>query len=246
MPVDPTVAADLKMFAGLDGNEDGILSGKEAASALSYDTNGDKRVSKAEFMAALAKARGVDPAVEDGKQFARLDGNEDEFLSGTESKGLERYDANEDGEISRSEFLAGRSADRGRPEPPRMPVVPANFDSFIVAIAKRDAGRIRSQMHPDLQVQVDEPVLQFLLDAIHTDLGVMSDDEFDQHEETEFADGAAPRGAAAVAVRRRTRQIQARAAHKRDAEQSRVRGLIRAVKRRGLAGECLAELRARL
>lgn len=187
---DATLTADLRMFAELDGNEDGILSGKEATSSLAYDANGDKRVSKAEFLAARAKARGVDPAVEDGKQFARHDGNEDDFLSGTEAKGLERYDANKDGEISRAEFMAGRAAERGRPNASQTRTGPASFDSFVDAIAQRDAGRIRSQMHPDLQAKVDEPVLQFLLDAIHDELGAMSDDEYEKNEETGSADGA--------------------------------------------------------
>jgi Flp pilus assembly protein TadD len=168
-------AADLELFERLDTNEDGLLSGKEATDVLAYDANGDKRVTKAEFLAARAKARAVDPAVEDGKQFTRLDGNEDGWLSGKELKGLERYDTNADGEISKAEFFAGRAADRGAS--PRLPVAPAGLDSFLISVAQRDAKRMLAQMHPDLQEKVDEPVLKFFLDAIHADLGAMSDDE---------------------------------------------------------------------
>ena len=51
-PATPDEADDLAAFAQLDGNEDGRLSGKEAVSVMAYDTDGDQRITKAEFLAA--------------------------------------------------------------------------------------------------------------------------------------------------------------------------------------------------
>ncbi|MEO8498225.1 MAG: hypothetical protein ABI614_24430, partial [Planctomycetota bacterium] len=204
----PTVSsevADLAAFEQLDGNEDGLLSGKEAATVLAYDANGDKRITKNEFLAARAKARGVDPAVEDGKQFAKLDGNEDDFLSGKEMKGLERYDANSDREITKAEFLAGRAADRAvKPPIPIGSATRATFDTFYASVAQRNAKAMIGQMHPALQLEVDEPVLQFLVDTIQTELGAMSDDEpaDRKQEEQDFDGGRATATTATVAFSR--------------------------------------------
>ena len=200
-PAESSEAADQAAFEQLDGNEDELLSGKEAVSILAYDTNGDKRITKSEFLAARAKAREVDPAVEDGKQFSQLDGNEDDFLSGKEMKGLERYDANSDREISKAEFLAGRAADRTvKPPIPLRSATLATFDTFFASLAQRNAKAMIGQMHPALQLEVDEPVLQFLVDTIHTELGAMSDDEPDdrKQEEQDFDGGRATATTATV------------------------------------------------
>jgi hypothetical protein len=191
-PLTAEQTTDSVAFLELDGNEDGFLSGKEAVSVLDYDTNGDKRVTKAEFLAARELARGVDPAIEDGKQFLQLDGNEDGWLSGKEMKGLERFDANSDGEVTEKEFLAGRAADRDeKPAAKPLPSKPASLNSFLTAVAQRNAKSLLSQMHPVLRDQVDEPVLQFFVDTIHTELGAMSDDEpSDVKQDKQEADGS--------------------------------------------------------
>jgi hypothetical protein len=178
-------SADLLAFEQLDGNEDGFLSGKEASTVLAYDANGDKRVTKAEFLAARAAARAVDPVVEDNKKFAQLDGNEDGFLSGKEMKGLERFDADTDAELTKDEFLAGRAVERDAPA-----AIPASFDSFLISVARHDAKHMLAQMHEELRKKVDEPILQFFLDEIHTELGALSDDEPTEEEQvTQDADG---------------------------------------------------------
>lgn len=45
-------------------------------------------------------------------KFKALDGNEDDRLSGTEMRGIERYDANGDARITREEFLGGLSTEQ--------------------------------------------------------------------------------------------------------------------------------------
>ncbi len=57
-----------------------------------------------------ASPRENDPEEDDESIFAERDTNDDEVLSGTEAKGLERFDADKDGEISKAEFLDGRAA----------------------------------------------------------------------------------------------------------------------------------------
>ncbi|MBA4017284.1 MAG: hypothetical protein C0483_08930 [Pirellula sp.] len=47
-------------------------------------------------------------------KFKALDGNEDDRLSGTEMRGIERYDVNGDARITREEFLGGLSTEQMR------------------------------------------------------------------------------------------------------------------------------------
>ncbi len=49
---------------------------------------------------------------EDAARFDQLDLNRDGWLSGSEMAGLRHYDANNDGEVDREEFLAGRAGER--------------------------------------------------------------------------------------------------------------------------------------
>ena len=51
---DDTTAEDEEAFRALDLTEDDYLSGKEAKSVLQYDQDGDKRVTKAEFLELMA------------------------------------------------------------------------------------------------------------------------------------------------------------------------------------------------
>lgn len=55
-------AADEALFDKLDGNEDGWLSGKEAAAVKAYDLDGNGRVTRAEFLSGRAKERSAAPA----------------------------------------------------------------------------------------------------------------------------------------------------------------------------------------
>lgn len=79
----------------------------------------------------------------DEAKFKELDGNEDGRLSGTEMRGIERYDANGDARITREEFLGGLSteqmkaagvsdeAEEAADEPPSI-VVPSDTKPFEV------------------------------------------------------------------------------------------------------------------
>ena len=71
------------------------------------------------------------------EEFLPLDVNEDGSLSGTERKGIERYDADGDGKISLREFVAGRAAD----------------GALLPALRSSDPqARARSARHPLLLV----------------------------------------------------------------------------------------------
>jgi formylglycine-generating enzyme required for sulfatase activity len=69
--------------------------------------------------AAVVSLRADDSA--DRAEFARLDRNEDEVLSGNELKAVPGYDANSDGEVTLAEFLAGRKRDRDKKSKPANP-----------------------------------------------------------------------------------------------------------------------------
>ena len=104
---------DEATFASLDTNQDGVLSGTEAATSLQFDLDQDGEVTKKEYLEGLAAERKRLLAIDDGTLFSARDSNADGVLSGTEIKGFEKYDADGDGEVSRKEFDQGRSAERG-------------------------------------------------------------------------------------------------------------------------------------
>ncbi|HUG69454.1 MAG TPA: hypothetical protein VMM76_17010 [Pirellulaceae bacterium] len=100
-------AADL--FDQLDGNEDGVLSGREARPLIMLDADGDGEITRQEFEAVLRRH-----AAESIDYFRHLfitqDANEDGRLSGTELSGFEFTDMDGDGRVSQPEFLAGMKA----------------------------------------------------------------------------------------------------------------------------------------
>ena len=105
-------ATDDELFSALDKNEDGVLSGKEATDVRPYDLNQDGEVTKDEYLAGIAENRKQLLARDDAELFKEQDSNEDEVLSGKEVVGFTQYDSDQDGEVSRQEFDAGRDADR--------------------------------------------------------------------------------------------------------------------------------------
>ncbi len=110
---------DEVLWQKLDITEDGWLDGKELDETLKeYDTDGDKEVTKAEFLAGRAKARDVGHAssVEaDTQLFQKIDASENGYLSGSEldSDNARSFDANGDKRVTLEEFLAGRAKERG-------------------------------------------------------------------------------------------------------------------------------------
>jgi len=108
-------------FERLDVNEDGVLSGLEMKAVVGRDTDGDGRVTRAEFDGDGPSRGGPTQggtAADDAKLFAERDITEDGFLSGKEVKGFESLDADGDGEVTKDEFLKGREALRtSTPQP---------------------------------------------------------------------------------------------------------------------------------
>ncbi len=88
-------------FEKLDANQDGTLSGKEllergAARFAARDANGDGKVSRKESR----------------MDFKLLDADGDGKLNEAEAQGFGRYGKDEDGSVSKEEFLQGQRADR--------------------------------------------------------------------------------------------------------------------------------------
>ena len=107
-------ASDDELFTALDVNQDGVLSGIEATMARQYDVDKDGEVTKDEYLAGSLLARQQFLALDDDALFKERDSNEDDTLSGKEISGLQQYDADNDGEVTRTEFETGRATDRAQ------------------------------------------------------------------------------------------------------------------------------------
>lgn len=102
-------------FNKLDRNGDGVLSGTEAKTMLSFDANGDGEVTRAEYLAGQRSTPGRTAGGAVSREaaearFMQLDINQDGFLSGTEMAGIESYDADGDRRITLDEYVAGATA----------------------------------------------------------------------------------------------------------------------------------------
>lgn len=81
-------------------------------------------------------------AAADNELFSTLDSNEDDVLSGKEVKGLEKYDADSDGEVSRKEFDQGRAAvGRKLPGPNKAELARLALEKFRLLDTNED-GRL--------------------------------------------------------------------------------------------------------
>jgi hypothetical protein len=100
-------------FDRLDGNGDGVLSGTEAKTMLQYDRDGNGEISRAEYLAGTQPTKNGGGAVDQataGARFAQIDLNQDGYLSGTELLGSEAFDTNQDGRVTKDEYVAGATA----------------------------------------------------------------------------------------------------------------------------------------
>lgn len=93
-------------FVALDGNQDGVLSGKELGVLKLLDEDRDGELQRSEFLAAVQAQRKRGSATNQ-TLFKDRDTNEDGRLSGKEKVGLEKYDANSDGRITEDELRSG-------------------------------------------------------------------------------------------------------------------------------------------
>jgi hypothetical protein len=124
-------ADDKSVFDRLDISGNGYLTGTEIAPEIrAYDLNGDKVISWEEFTAGRARDRGVrqssGASSEDEALWKKLDWNPDGWLDGKELEGgWIKFDADGNGEVTKAEFLAGRTRERGgRTAPTVKPAAP--------------------------------------------------------------------------------------------------------------------------
>ncbi|MCE9606360.1 MAG: EF-hand domain-containing protein [Planctomycetia bacterium] len=137
-------------FERLDINEDGVLSGLEAKGVAARDADGDGKVTRAEYEKASSPNEGssIDPV----KLFAQRDITEDGFLSGKEVKGFEKFDADQDGQVTKQEFLRGfasKSKSKSEPVPditsPSAALMRAEAQRAAAASALRSADSARAE-----------------------------------------------------------------------------------------------------
>jgi hypothetical protein len=94
-------------FKQADANQDGWLSGSEAAQFRAHDANGDFEVTEQEYLD--AKRAQVMNGVYD-QDFAARESNQDGYLSGNELDAATRaFDTNMDGRVTREEYMAAKS-----------------------------------------------------------------------------------------------------------------------------------------
>jgi len=100
-----TLSFGVLAFAGDHGGDRSEHKAKRMAHMKAADTNGDKRISKSEFLAAIEKS------------FAKFDSNGDGFIDKSDRKGgkvgkgsrFDRLDTNGDSNISKAEFEAAKA-----------------------------------------------------------------------------------------------------------------------------------------
>lgn len=96
-------------FKEKDLNKDGVLTGSELKGVKKFDGNGDKSISKDEFLAGRkAQTKELNEKARE-KAFDKVDTNNDGILTGNEKAKLKKFDKDGNGEISKEEFQAGRS-----------------------------------------------------------------------------------------------------------------------------------------
>jgi hypothetical protein len=175
VPVAGNAAEDERLFAEHDITEDGFLSGKEVKGFESLDADGDRQVTKAEFLSGRAAARRTSPAPASHSAAAKrlaeaffrvLDENEDGRLSGTEFKpDMKPYDADGNGRITREEFVAGETSN------PDADLAATAMTLLINALQTGNVSPFASMMHANLRIKVEEPVLRWVVGEIRNEYG---------------------------------------------------------------------------
>jgi Ca2+-binding EF-hand superfamily protein len=176
-------ADDERLFARRDITEDGVLSGTEAKGFETLDADGDREVTKAEFLRGRAAARGATPAPGAGADatggaaaariraealFLAADGNRDGRLSGTElTFDLKTYDGDGDGRITQAEFLDVETAKLATPHE----TASLGITLFLEAIRTGDSGPFYAIMREELRREIDERIFRWVIEAMHKEYG---------------------------------------------------------------------------
>jgi Ca2+-binding EF-hand superfamily protein len=121
--VQPALAQDAGAAAGAQGITMDQFVARQSARIMAADTDGDGRVSRAEF-AALASMRAGKAGRDPERLFDAMDSNHDGYLDKDEirsvlEKRFRRMDLNGDGILTPEERMAGRPR-RNQPEPASM------------------------------------------------------------------------------------------------------------------------------
>ena len=98
-------------FKARDLNKDGVLTGKELKGVGKMDADGNQELTKDEFVAGTKAKQQAENAERREKAFNKADINDDGILTGKEKAAIAKFDADGNGEISKEEFAAGKSAE---------------------------------------------------------------------------------------------------------------------------------------
>lgn len=172
----------VRLFATLDANDDKRLSGIELSGYESFDSNGDNRITEAEFKtgiatidAALKNMQASAIRIEAADRFTKTDINEDGRLSGSEAYGTEHFDRNQDARISKEEYVIGTilcaaasdttETDSNSPtSSPTDEEIQKVFGEFVSAMNDpRNSQPISSRWHASIKGKIDLPVFEYTL-----------------------------------------------------------------------------------
>jgi hypothetical protein len=193
-----------------DSNQDGVLSGREAADVKMLDQDGDGEVSRTEFASAATAQRERAVTMMTGLMKER-DKNEDGRLSGKEILGIEDCDANGDGRITEAELVSGYAARdvglRGKSFVEIKKIAEDRFDKIDVTEDGRLSGTeaIGSNhfdQNADGRITKDEYLIGLILSTSNQDTEVESKPSVKEGPELIFNEVVAamndPRSAAVV------------------------------------------------
>ena len=202
-------------FKVMDRNEDERLSGNETKNYEFCDLNNDGRITRKEYDQALADRRLALAALSAeqlqlsaDEYFRILDVNEDGRISGTESAGLNRYDTDSDGRISKEECSHGTLMDAlsasapvaqdtvPDPAPDSVPAMADNPIQWLTDAANsQTTDTLLANMRPELVGLMDEVILQYIVEFVHKHHGriqavpasQIQSKKGDNPEQTEFS-----------------------------------------------------------
>lgn len=150
-PAAPAEPTDDEVFRNLDINQDGVLTGTEKRGLEEFDANSDGIVTLDEYRQGMARRRA---AADDEREFGWR-GGADGVLTGPPLHGVESYDAEQKGSITKEQFLAFRKAVRLRAYGPKKTPADEARMMFWLLDGNRDGRLSGTEMKDYLRYDVN-------------------------------------------------------------------------------------------